>query len=83
MTEIFIKCGIHNKEVHLDKLIFNKAFVAECGCTFVIYSYDVRNMTEQNKKNSESKYVDDHQGKRYQDGSRELKGIMLQDGSYI
>ncbi len=28
-------------------------------------------------------YVDDHKGIRYQDGSRELQGIMLQDGSYI
>ncbi len=28
-------------------------------------------------------YIDDHKGMRYQDGSRELQGIMLQDGSYI
>jgi len=26
---------------------------------------------------------DDHKGIRYQDGSRELEGIRLQDGSYI
>ena len=84
MTEIFVKCNVHNKKVHIKDMSFRDSFIGECGCTFILYA-DIRNLTEQTIKEKRQKeyYIDDHKGKRYQDGSRELQGIMLQDGSYI
>ncbi len=84
MTEIYVECKIHNKKVHVKHITFEDSFVGECGCTFILYA-DIRNLTEQTikEKREIETYQDDHKGKMYQDGSRELKGIMLQDGSYI
>ena len=82
MTEIFINCKIHGR-THVKELDFTGYIYGECGCNFLFNSGYIRNLTKEHKDKENRKYIDDHKGGMYQDGSREFEGIMLQDGSYI
>lgn len=83
MTEIFVKCRTHGR-THIKEFDFNGDSKGECGCIFWVNSgVPIRNITEEREREKNYKYVDDHKGRRYPDGSREFEGIMLQDGSYI
>jgi len=80
MTELFVNCKKHGR-THVSKWVLSDFFHADCGCEFHFNGGYVRNLTEEREK--DKKYIDDHKGGIYQDGSREFEGIMLQDGSYI
>jgi len=83
MTEIFLKCRKHGL-THVEKWdLTHDDIITKCGCSFKFNSGYVRNITEEKEQEKSRKYVDDHKGRMYQDGSREFEGIMLQDGSYI
>lgn len=82
MTELYVNCHTHGK-THVSEWNLSGFFHADCGCEFNFNAGHVENLTERHERDKDRHEVDDHQGARYQDGSRELEGIMLQDGSFI
>jgi len=83
MTEMYIECKKHGTQL-IERMDITEDFniiYAKCNCRLK-YSHGYQ-LIEENKIHKESKYIDDHKGRMYQDGSREFEGIMLQDGSYI